>query len=180
MSYIESKGKELNDAFDTKTAISALYLWLLFGFLSTMISCDFNRWMNNIWFRHFVGIVAFFFLFTVIDASNTAYIGTVWLKTILVYMIFLLMVKSKWYFSIPVLLLLIIDQSIKLHHDYMKNRNKQDPSLESFITWRNYLSIAIYTIIGIGFIHYGLRQYKHFGSAFSWIKLLVHYGCKGM
>ena len=173
----------INDLFDTRTALSGLYLWLLFGYLSSMISCDLQKLMTeNNAIRHIVGIIAFFFLFTLIDSQNKSHIhiGYIWLKTLIVYLIFILMTKSKWYFSISVLLLLIIDQSIKLHHDYMKNRNKQDPGLGSLITWRNYLSIGIYTIIGIGFIHYGLRQYKHFGSTFSWIKLLLHYGCKGI
>ena len=30
-----------------------------------------------------------------------------------IYFIFLLMTKYKWYFSIPVLLLLVVDQSFK-------------------------------------------------------------------
>lgn len=31
--------------FDSKKALAALYLWLLFGFLSTMVSCDLQKWM---------------------------------------------------------------------------------------------------------------------------------------
>jgi hypothetical protein len=172
---------EMNRSFDTKTAITALYLWLLFGFLSTMVSCDFRRWMNdNIWFRHFIGVIAFFFLFTVLDDSNKISIGVTWLKTITVYLIFLLMVKSKWYFSVPVLLLLIVDQSLKVHHNYLQKKNSNDDSLDSIIKWRNYLSIAIYGVIIVGFIMYGIRQYKEFGADFSWSKLLLHYGCKGL
>ena len=52
--------------FDGKKSLSALYLWLLFGFLSTMVSCDLQKWMvDNTFFRHVIGIIAFFFLFTV-------------------------------------------------------------------------------------------------------------------
>ena len=167
------------NTFDTKTALSALYLWLLFGFLSSMVSCDIQKWMmKDLFFRHFIGIIAFFFLFTVLDNSNKISIGVTWLKTITVYLVFLLMVKSKWYFSIPVLLLLITDQSLKVHHDYLQKNNSNDDSLASLNKWRNYLSIAIYSIIIIGFIAYGIRQYKEFGADFSWIKLLLHYGCK--
>jgi hypothetical protein len=167
-------------AFDTKTALTSLYLWLLFGFLSSIVSCDFKRWIHdNIWFRHIVGIVAFFFLFTVIDVSNDIPIGIVWLKTIIVYILFLLMVKSKWYFSVPLLVLLIIDQSIKSHHSYTQNKNKSDPALPTYNKWRNYLSYMIYAIIVIGFISYGIRQRKEFGATFSWLKLVLHYGCKG-
>jgi hypothetical protein len=90
------------------------------------------------------------------------------------------MVKSKWYFSVPVLLLLIVDQSLKVHHNYLQKKNSNDNSLDSIMKWRNYLSIAIYGVVIIGFIMYGIRQYKEFGADFSWSKLLLHYGCKGL
>jgi len=168
----------LNSTFDTKTAITALYLWLLFGFLSQMISCDFFEWSNNIWFRHFIGIISFFFLFTVIDTSNKTSIGIIWLKTLIVYGVFLLMVKSKWYFSLPVLFLLMLDQTLRSHYRFLQANNPKDASLESINTSRTYLSILIYSLIIIGFIAYGIRQYREFGTNFSWIKLLFHYGCR--
>jgi len=173
--------KDSNQLFDTKTEITALYLWLMFGFLSTMVSCDFRRWlMENIWFRHFVGIIAFFFLFAVIDSSNKLPITSIWLKSIGVYFLFLMMIKSKWYFSLPLFITLIIDQSLKIHYEHLKNNNPTDSTLPSIENIRNYLTVLIYALIVIGFVAYGLRQYKEFGSAFSWIKLLLHYGCKGM
>ena len=172
---------DYSQAFDTQTALTALYLWLLFGFLSNMVSCDIKRWINNnIWFRHIMGIVGFFFLFTVIDVSNNVSIGMIWLKTIVVYLLFLLMVKSKWYFSMPVLLLLIIDQSIKLHHDHMQKKNMNDTDLSTYNKWRQYISYLIYAIIIVGFVAYGIRQHREFRSAFSWIKLLLHNSCNGI
>lgn len=172
---------DYSDAFDTKTALTGFFLWLLFGFLSNMVSCDFKRWINStIWFRHFVGIIAFFLLFAVIDGSNKIPIGVLWLKTVFVYLLFLLMVKSKWYFSVPVFVLLVIDQSLRIHHDYLADKNKSDPELVTCNTWRQYLSYGIYALIIVGFITYGIRQYNLFGSHFSWIKLLFHYKCKSL
>jgi hypothetical protein len=158
--------------------MAALYLWLLFGFLSTMVSCDFQRWMkDNLLVRHFIGIISFFFLFTILDTSNKTFIGIIWLKTFIVYGVFLLMVKSKWYFSVPVVFLLIIDQSLKAHYSYVQNNNKNDNTLPAINQWRDNLSYIIYTVIFIGFITYGIRQYNEFGENFSFTKLLFHYGC---
>jgi hypothetical protein len=51
--------------FDYRDAIAGFLLWLLFGFLSSMVSCDLQRFMqSHLLFRHFVGLVSFFFLFT--------------------------------------------------------------------------------------------------------------------
>lgn len=169
------------NVLDIKTTVSALYLWALFGFLSIMITCDFNRWIHsNIWFRHFVGVIAFFFLFVVIDNSTKLPLSILWLKTIVVYVIFLLMIKSKWYFSLPVFLLLVIDQSFKVHSDYLKSINKDDPSIKSTDQKRRTMSYIIYVLIIVGFITYGIRQYLEFGKNFSWIKLLFYSSCKNL
>lgn len=163
----------LTDTFDSKEALSALYLWLLFGFLSSMVSCDMQRWMkDNATFRHFIGIIAFFFLFTVIDRKNKQSVAHVWTKTLFVYFLFILMIKSKWQFSVPVLALLIVDQSIRVQVDYLE-RTTSD-SKENAVTidkWnqlRSVLSIILGVLIVAGVIHYAIRQKAEHGSKFSW------------
>jgi hypothetical protein len=166
--------------FDTKSALSALYLWLLFGFLSTMISCDLQRWMvHNQLFRHFIGIVSFFFLFTILDRTNKSSINEIWIKTIVVYCIYVLMTKSKWQFALPVLILLLIDQSINVHIKYIKanpteNKNK---TTDYWTSIRYYLDIIMVVLILLGVIHYIIRQNKEFGKGFSWSKLLFVSKC---
>ena len=164
--------------FDSTTALTSLYLWLLIGFLSTMISCDFKKWMeSNIVFRHIIGLIAFFFLFTVIDTENRTSLGITCLKTFFVYGVFLLMVKSKWYFSLPVLALLVVDQGIKVHLEHTKKNDSKDSSIPLYERIQNILNIVIIAIIIIGFFMYAIRQKEEFGASFSWIKLLLHYGC---
>ena len=180
--------------FDARTAIVGLYLWLLFGFLSNIVSCDIKRFMNNVYFRHFIGLVAFFLLFTITDKDNDLNIGGIWLKTFFVYFIFLMMTKSKWFFSIPVLILLIVDQSYKFEIDFIQKDEKEnkketikenkkesikyDNKIQNYENIRKYLYYAIITLIVIGFIHYAVRQYKQFGSKFSFTKLLLYHTCK--
>ena len=164
--------------FDTKFALTSLYLWLLFGFLSTMVSCDIQSWMrDSTIFRHFIGIISFFLLFTVTDTNNKTHVAVLWAKTICIYIIFLLMMKSKWYFSLPILLILVLDQSIKTHCEYLEKRN-DTTSAQEWEIFRNKLNIAILVLVGIGFIHYGVRQYVEYKSIFSFTKLLFSYNCK--
>jgi hypothetical protein len=141
---------KINDIFDSRTVLTGLYLWLLFGYLSSMISCDLQKLMteNNI-IRHIIGIIAFFFLFTLVDSNNKLHIGYVWLKTFIVYFLFILMTKSKWYFSLPVLLLIIIDQSIKFHIEYLNNINSSDKSIIEFEDIRNILYKLLFTKLWI-------------------------------
>ena len=176
--------------FDARTAIAGLYLWLLFGFLSNMVSCDIKRFMNNTYFRHFIGLVSFYLLFTITDKDNNLNIVSIWLQTFFVYFIFLMMTKSKWFFSIPVLLLLIIDQSYKFQIDFIQKDKKEskdnkdnkeiknDNKVETYENIRKYLYYTIIILIVIGFIQYAVRQYKEFGSKFSFSKLLFYSSCK--
>lgn len=169
-------------SFDTKTALSGFYLWMLFGFLSLSVSCDMQKWVaDKIWFRHLVGIIAFFFLFTIIDSnSGRSHVGMIWIKTLLVYFIFLLMTKSKWYFSMPVLIILVIDQTIKSHKSYIESTTPEGetPDVLYLDDIRNIINIILILLISVGFIEYIIRQRKHFGDTFSLSKLLLEYKCK--
>lgn len=112
-----------NNSFDTTNALFALFLWLLFGFLSHMINCDLQRMIKqSAAIRHVIGLTAFFFLFTVIDGSNKdASVGAIFAKTFLVYILFIFTTKSKWYFTLPVLGLLMYDQVAKKWYEDKKN-----------------------------------------------------------
>jgi hypothetical protein len=172
---------------DIRTAIAGLYLWLLFGFLSSIVSCDVKRLMtNNVFVRHIVGIISFFLLFTVIESDNQLDVFSIWAKTVYIYFIFLLMTKSKWYFSIPVLLLLVVDQSLKFQIKFEESRkenkeNKEnDTTILRYENIRNNLYVCIIALIVAGFVHYAFRQYNEYGSKFSLVKLLLYHSCRNV
>lgn len=163
-------------SFDVRFAISALYLWLLFGYLSSMVSCDMQRLMvNNTIFRHFVGIISFILLFTTLDTENNDDVFTTIKKTLMVYAVFLLLTKAKWYFSIPTLVLITIDQGMSAQIKYLE-KNQKDAELIKNI--REKLLYVIAAVVVTGFAHYGVRQYNEFGKDFSFVKFLFTTGCK--
>ena len=171
--------------FDMRTAITGLYIGLLFGLLSTLLSCDMKRLINNnMYFRHLIGLISFFLLFTITDKDNKneLNIKTIWINTIFVYGLFIMMTKSKWYFSIPALILIVVDQSYKFQIEFIqKEKKKSSKQIEKVNTYekiRKYTYAVMITLIVIGFIHYTIRQYKHFGSKFSFIKLIFYNTCK--
>ena len=184
---------------EIRTAVAGLYLWLLFGFLSSIVSCDINRLMtHNVFFRHVVGIISFFLLFTVLEPDNEMDIFSIWTKTIYIYFIFLLMTKSKWYFSIPVLLLLLVDQSLKFQINFEKQKEVKEmgetgetgetgekvengengSTIVRYENIRNKLNVSIIALIVVGFLHYTFRQYNEFGPKFSLVKLVFYHSCR--
>jgi len=172
MSFFEI---DLKDTFDTSTALSNMYLWLLFGFLSTMINCDLQRFINSHPIaRHIVAFIAFFFLFTLIDANNKTNITTIWVKTFVVYILFILTTKSKWYFALPVLGLLLIDQSLKKHISLLQAQNKADP--EKVLKYQEisrFINVFVTATIIAGVIHYISLQKTEYGKQFSYIKFFL-------
>ena len=136
------------DVGDTSDALTGLYLWLLFGFLSTMVNCDIQKLMiENQMFRHLCGVLAFFLLFTILNKNRRNHVFTIWQKTIYLYVLFLMLIKSKWYFSIPILTLLIIDQSIKAHISYLNNINPSDNNINYYMKIREAMYKVIITLL---------------------------------
>ena len=179
MDIITNNIDEINNTFDTRSSLTGLYLWLLFGYLSSMVGCDLQKLMVNYQiFRHIIGLIAFFFLFTVIDKNNKLHIKVLWQKTFVVYFVFLLMIKSKWYFSLPVLFILVADQTIKSHIEYLTQLDPKDKDINKFEKLRNIIYKILIGLIITGFVHYSWRQYNEFGNDFSFEKLLFSSRCK--
>lgn len=163
---------DLSGTFDSTNALSGMFLWLIFGYLTALLNCDLQRWLTkHPYFIHAFAIVAFFFLFTLLDSNNKTKIHIVWFKTVMIYVLFLMMTKSKWYFVIPVLALLLIDQSFKKDLGFRKASGidtKQDEIRQKNITKiTNSLVIAM-TIAGT--IHYAYLQKIEYKNKFSWMK----------
>lgn len=164
--------------FDTPTALSGLYLWLLFGFFTSLLGCDLQRLVSqNMYIKHLLALVCFFFLFTVLDPANSTNVFQTWLKTLLVYGLFVMSTKSKAWASIAVVLLLIVDQTIKMHMNYISNN--EDTSSEStrnklnkFKQIRRALYASIVVIIVAGFIHYYMYQKSEYGDQFDFTAYL--------
>jgi hypothetical protein len=171
--------------FDTPSALSGLYLWLLFGFFTSLLGCDLQRLVTqNMFVKHFLALVCFFFLFTLLDPNNRAGIGQVWLKTVLVYILFVMSTRSKAWASIAVVVILIIDQTVKMHINYLMTQegdvsclglNCPLPIAEQisrFNKLRRLLYMLIVVIIVAGFIHYYMYQKREWGSDFNMLTFL--------
>jgi steroid 5-alpha reductase family enzyme len=160
-----------SQTFDTMTAMAAMMLWLIFGFMTPLLSCDIQRLMtNNIFAKHIMSFILFFFLMAVIDTSNTASLGKTWLKALYIYILFMFAIKSKLAASMTVIIILVIDQSIRLHMDY-KKRNNDTKNLDKYETVRKILFVALILVVAVGYIMYMIRAMKEHGDDFSQVKL---------
>lgn len=173
----------LTSSFDTTNALSGMYLWLIFGYLAGMLNCDLQRFLQShpLWVHAF-GLVAFFFLFTLLDSNNKVPVWMVWVKTVFIYLLFVLMTKSKWYFVIPVLALLMVDQSLKRDVNFRKNAGEDVSEYEKKIKKVSFImNIIIITSIFVGMFHYMFIQYLDYKQDFSIYKFFFGVSrCKNM
>lgn len=160
------------NSFDTSASLAALYLWLMFSYLSVMLNCDLQRMIRESpGLRHVLGVVAFYFLFTVIDPQNTVPVWVTMAKTLLVYGLFVLATKSRWYFAAIALLLLLADQMLKNHIAYVeKTRDPKTPvENDSVPMWkkvRKVLLVMIVIVILAGSLDYYGKQRHDKGAQF--------------
>lgn len=161
---------DFSGTFDTTNALSGMYLWLIFGYLSALLNCDLQRFIyQHPIVVHCFGIVAFFFLFTLLDTNNKTTITSIWVKTLFIYILFVLMTKSKWYFVIPVLAALLVDQTLKKAVAIKAATGEDVTRLqEQQRRYSQYINAAIIIVILVGTAHYALLQLEEYGDRFSW------------
>jgi hypothetical protein len=160
---------DFSGTFDTTNALSGMFLWIVFGYLSVLLNCDLQRFLQSHQLvLHAFGLIAFFFLFTLLDSNNTSDIKVLWVKTVFVYILFVLMTKSKWYFVLPVIGLLLIDQSLKkfilINHAAGKDVTEEKKFQK---TATHAINICIIVVILLGTIHYMYLQHIEYGKNFS-------------
>ena len=164
--------------------IASIYFWLLFGGIGDTISCDMKKFFLNPYFRHFTAIISIFLLFVIIEKSKEgAY--QIWKNTIILYIFYVLFTKSKFYFSIPIIILVLIDQTLNSENLYLKenlltkdDKNNQELIINKYNNYRTYIHYFILFLTIFGFIHYFFRQKNKFKDKFSLFKFIFYINCK--
>lgn len=152
---------------DITTVFSAIILWLIFGFFSPLLNCNLQHLLTkNVFAKHIGCIICVFFLIAVFVAPPTQELGVTWIQTLILYVFFIMATKSKLFPIIVVLVLLVIDQSIRLE---IERRLALDPDAD-VSNWnkaRTYLLYIIAILIVMGCAWYYVIKYQEYGESFS-------------
>lgn len=141
----------MHDPLNTKIAITTLYLWLLFGYQSSLLSTDLQQRIHtNKVYRHLAGLISFFFLFALLDAQNKEHVGMIFVKVVIIYILFLMITTVKWYFAGLVMLVLVIDQVLRMHIRYLED-NKLPT--QDFVNIREWCTVVMFGLIVCGFLY---------------------------
>lgn len=173
--------------------LSSVILWIIFGYIGTILNCDLQRLIRTSAFAvHFTLFVAILFLFELSPVSYgnnndcvekggdappppppLGVLGMLLRATIL-YILLLALTHCKWYFVLPVLLIILVDQLVDRDFQY-RVAIADDPADKC--NHRRSLQIAHNVLIGttvalmvIGSIQYAYLQKIEYGDDFDWIK----------
>jgi Ca2+/Na+ antiporter len=162
------------------------YIILVAKYFDKMLSCDFQRFMEtNILAKHAVAFITAFYVIVLTetdkedgDKSMVDY----FLTTLIIYGIFVLSTKAKAQFVFPMLLLLVLDQILKVYMEMREKKEKKankkgedssELSTSTLETVRMLLGYGIGGFITVGFLSYYFRQRAEFGANFSTSKFIL-------
>ena len=74
--------------------------------------------------------------------------------------------------------MLVVDQSIKAHSDYMDKNFGAKEEVKKLDNVRKILNYVIIGLVVVGFFSYMFRQMAEFGPDFNLTKFLFSYECK--
>ena len=162
------------------------YIILVAKYFDKMLSCDFQRFMEtNILAKHAIAFISAFYVIVLTETDKEDSDKSMldyFLTTLVIYGIFVLSTKAKAQFVFPMLLLLLVDQLLKVYMDIREKKakkenkkedNNSELSTSTLETIRSLLGYGIMGFITVGFLSYYFRQRAEFGANFSTSKFLL-------
>jgi len=182
-------------------SLGGVYLWLFFGYLSIYINCDLQRILrDNPYVLHVFGFFTFFFLFTSQTGKTEPteeeeeeerknvrkgrHPAMIFAQTAVVYTMWVLASKMKWYFIFTVLGIVLSYQIVVLFLDYYlpaESDDENEPPNRRVI--KDAIALACVCSIGcvivFGVLDYLRLQKIEYKENFSYWKFFVERGkCK--
>jgi hypothetical protein len=180
--------------FEYKSGLFAFYIIILSNYFHDILSCDLQRFMiskDSIVARHIIIFMTAFFAITLTeygkdDNDSDTSLLNYFLTTITVYVIFVFSSKAKAEYVFPMLIILMLDQILKLYTNIIEKKSKVAESdkkvqIDQIARVRNILTYLIIGIIVLGTFVYFFRQNTEFGKNFSIVTFFLGtFKCKGV
>jgi len=164
-------------SFDVTASIGFMYLWMFFAFFTVLNNCELQKLaFTNIYVQHLFAFLAFFFLITIVDIQNNQSVQETWLKTVIVYLIFIVTTKMKLWGVLTLIVLLITDLTLRAHILYRQKQGDKPEQIYNYLQARRIIRYVIFLVVIVAFIHYLIYQEKEYKDRFSLSKFLLGTG----
>jgi len=156
-------------------SIFILLLILSGGYATELIPCRLKYVLSkSIFLRHFICFLTLIFFVSLLEIENKdKKIYQIILRSFLLYIFFIFLIKTQYQFFIAILILLAIIYLLKLKNDEILNDKEKDIKLyNTLLKIRDMLKIIVLILIFIGFIVYlGQKKYEY-KNKFSYVVFL--------
>lgn len=168
-----------------KDTLLVFYIILTAKYFENFFSCDLQRLFTyNVVAKHLLAFISAFFLITLVseDTKEAKNIGVLFLTTAKIYILYIMSTKAKAVFVLPMIILLFLDQIIKVQVEILGRRLKEAGKTEDdklkkqhkvLQQVRNVLTYLIVLLIVGGLVHYYVRARMEFGTDFSHTKFFL-------
>ena len=173
--------------------IFILILILSGGYIIELIPCRLKKLLTeNIFMKHFFCLLTLIFFISITDSSNNdKKLNQIIIHSLLLYIIFMFVIKTQYKFFVAIMILLAIIYLLKIKDDEIKKdieneNNHKKMNIEKYIKLqytllkiKNILKIITLILTLIGFsVYLGQKKYEY-KDKFSYITFLLGtYKCK--
>lgn len=130
-------------SFDVTYILSILYLWIIFNYFMPIYHNRLHKIVTNNIYYMYISLYLFILLFFLTEEDRTLPLNILLFKTIFIFILIILLINSSFYISLIIVILLIFDQSIKYHIQYLHKNKKYDKNINNYIYTRKVLNILI-------------------------------------
>ena len=110
-------------------SLMLFYIIMVASYFTNFLSCDLQRlFTNNLLAKHIIAFISAFFLITLVEDANVESLPEMLKLTVIIYAVYILSTKTKAFIILPVLMVLFIDQMIKVQVDILESIGKRTES----------------------------------------------------
>ena len=161
--------------FSNYSLVFSLYLIIAINFLAQTFSCHVQELLQNMYFKHLVGVFTLFFFVLIIKNKETddeyLYFKNI-LSTLFLYVIFICSLRINMNFFILFITVICINFGIRGYIDSLNPILFKD-KIEILEVYSKYLTICSIIIIFIGIILYYIEKKKQYGKDFKNIMFFI-------
>lgn len=163
----------MNDSIYIVNALFLLFLAVVGNFMAETLSCQTQKFMTNLWAKHFVLIFIIYFTIEFTKGDQISNPLNDFLNAIYVWILYHFFTHMDLLPTIIVILLLMSIYVISNYRKYFEKVQKDeklDKKLENIQVNMFYIAICV---IFVGFLIYYVEKKKEFKSHFSFIRFLL-------
>ena len=182
------KNQSIHQSINDQFPVYSIFIFILIldsgGALANLFPChSVDLLENNIFLKHFIGFLNMTFFVVLLVPIPNKKLSNILFKSVLMYIVFLLISKTETYFFIPIIVLLGVIYLLilkKVEYQDAIEKSKSDvidksinDKIDTIVVINNSILLVIAILIVIGFSLYLGRKKYEYGKKFNYSTFIL-------